>query len=125
MLRIDSLRGSGQKSTAGNSLRSDIRPSFFLSASTARRCAKGSGKLQANEVKKTSESICDSQLVFFLPVFGPRVERREAQRRRVSEACLGAASLSECRQSGATIVRFLGLYPFDVSIALSPRTAPA
>jgi len=37
--------------------------------------------------------------------------------------CLGAASLSGCRQSGTTIVKFPGPRPFGASIVVSPREA--
>ena len=115
----------GQPETRRAARASNIRLSFSLSASTARRCAQGDRiqtKTGSLTLRQDREAIFVGQrrrqvrperseiptpyaeanlrpgARLAVPVFGPRVARREAQGRRVS-------SMSEDRQSDPSSVR--------------------
>ena len=116
----------GQPETRRAARDSNIRLSFSLSASTARRYAQGdpiqakTGSLTLRkdreaifvgqrrrrvrpERSQTLQRLLDHHLNYrdsvVTPVFGPRVERREAQGRRVSGALRRGGQLFEDRQS--------------------------
>ena len=136
----------GQPETRRAARDSDIRLSFSLSASTARRCAQGDRiqtKTGSLTLRQDREAIFVGQrrrqvrperseiptpyaeanlrpgARLAVPVFGPRVARREAQGRRVSGALRRCGQLSERRQSDASS----GRKSFGPSIAVHRRAS--